>query len=578
MSSPKNLALSYTRFSNPTQSEGDSESRQQRDFLAFCARHHLRPATQTFIDRGISGYKGLHATKGDLSRLLELAQVGTFPTGTVVVVEAWDRLGRQRPDRQMTLISDLLRTGLKIGVCRLDDVFSEEDFGSHKFTTLSVFCQLAYQESKQKSDRVAASWQQRKKAAREKGALATGRVAAWLRVDNGKLALIPERAEVVKLIFKLAADGQGCTRIVRTLTAKKVPAFGERRPGPSGRYSSFRGDWSRSYIVIMLNDRRVLGEYQPRLANGQPDGDVIPGYYPAAITPQEWDRARQGLTQRKTYSDRSRQRRFTNVFTGLLRHAMDGSAFVTCNKGTAKEPMLFLITAAGADGRGVGVCFQYDIFERAILALLREVTPADVIPASPQASALDTLQARYDALQADLTALAADLDQEYSPGLSKLYRTKERQAAEVKSELDRLRAELAHPLSQSWDETKGLLHLLEQAQDRDALRLRLRLVLHRVISSIEVVIVRRGGRRLLAAQVWFVGSDKHRSYLVLHQQARGNRHGAYKPPQWWARSFAAAGIEAGDLDLRQKEDALALEAELAAVDLTQLQLPDTAAD
>ena len=35
--------LSYTRFSDPKQSKGDSEDRQARDFRDFCQRHNLTP-------------------------------------------------------------------------------------------------------------------------------------------------------------------------------------------------------------------------------------------------------------------------------------------------------------------------------------------------------------------------------------------------------------------------------------------------------------------------------------------------------------------------------------------------------
>src|SRR5262249_32293507 len=107
-----------------------------------------------------------------LGHLVHLARERLIEPGSVIVVEAWDRLGRLRPDRQTELVAELLRTGVSIGVCRLDDVFSEEDFGTHKWTTLAVFIQLAYQESKQKADRVGESWRKRREKTREIAAAA----------------------------------------------------------------------------------------------------------------------------------------------------------------------------------------------------------------------------------------------------------------------------------------------------------------------------------------------------------------------------------------------------------------------
>jgi DNA invertase Pin-like site-specific DNA recombinase len=164
------------------------------------------------------------------------------------VVEAWDRLGRLRPDKQTDLIAELLRTGVSIGICRLDDIFTEDDFGTHKWTTLAVFVQLAYQESKQKAERIAASWEKRRELAREKRQLMTRQIPAWLREVSGERVPIPERVAALKRIFRLSAEGCGRARIVRALTdpATGAPPFGTEK-------------WTRPYVNKILNDRRVLG-------------------------------------------------------------------------------------------------------------------------------------------------------------------------------------------------------------------------------------------------------------------------------------------------------------------------------
>src|SRR5437763_6871743 len=192
------------------QAGGDSADRQDRMYRAFCERHDLTPGKEVFADRGRSGYKDEHRKKGRLGELIAAAKDGRFDPGTVVVVEAWDRLGRLRPDRQTELVAELLRTGVSIGVCRLDDIFTEDDFGSHKWTTLAVFIQLAYQESKQKAERVAASWETRRRRAREEGKLTSRRLPAWLELDGqGRPVPAPERADAVKRVFALAAAGYG---------------------------------------------------------------------------------------------------------------------------------------------------------------------------------------------------------------------------------------------------------------------------------------------------------------------------------------------------------------------------------
>src|SRR5262249_14178625 len=129
-SGKRRIGISYSRLSDPKQAAGDSEGRQDRLYRAFCERHDLTPLTEVFLDKGRSGYHDEHRKKGRLGVLIQYAREGRFEPGTVIVIEAWDRLGRLRPDRQTELVAELLRTGVDIGVCRLNDVFSLEDFAT----------------------------------------------------------------------------------------------------------------------------------------------------------------------------------------------------------------------------------------------------------------------------------------------------------------------------------------------------------------------------------------------------------------------------------------------------------------
>lgn len=356
MPSPRRSAVSYSRFSDPKQAAGDSVERQERLYKAFCERHNLTPGKEVFADRGRSGFSGEHRKKGRLGQLIEAAKDGRFDPGTVIVIEAWDRLGRMRPDHQTKLVSELLETGVSIGVCRLDDIFCEDDFGTHKWTTLAVFIQLAHQESKQKAERVGASWEQRRKRAREDGSLLRSNLPAWIEVVGGKPRLIPERAATIRRIFALAADGVGHTRIVRTLEKEKVPAFGKKIINPERTRSQFSGHWTKPYVALLLRDRRVLGELQP-MRGYNPDGPPLKDYYPPAITEEQFALARAAQEERKNKDTKGRRTgprdaKYVNVFKSMLTHARDGEGFLLHNKGTGAKPDLILITTASNGGRG----------------------------------------------------------------------------------------------------------------------------------------------------------------------------------------------------------------------------------
>src|SRR5262245_48929035 len=368
----RRIGISYSRLSDPKQAKGDGENRQEQDYRAFCGRHNLTPLAEVFADR-CSGYKDEHRKRGRLGQLIALAKDGAFEPGTVIVVEAWDRLGRLRPDKQTKLVAELLETGVHIGICRLDDIFTEADFGTHKWTTLAVFVQLAYQESLQKADRVARSWKSRREKARELGRLITGQLPAWLECVHGQARPVPERVAAVRRVFALAGQGLGLGRTVAALVREAVPALGRG------------GRWNRTYLHLLLSDRRVLGEHQPCTADGKPAGDAIADYFPAVVTAEEWALARAGQEQRQGRDRRGRvlarsERKHVNLFRGLLTHAPDGEGFFFQPGTTAKKVRhAVLRSKAGSDSRGKEVTFPYLVFEEAVLSLLAEVDPKEVL-------------------------------------------------------------------------------------------------------------------------------------------------------------------------------------------------------
>jgi DNA invertase Pin-like site-specific DNA recombinase len=561
MTAARRFSVSYARFSDQVQSKGDSEDRQERDYREFCQRHNLIPGKEVFIDRGRSGYHDEHRKKGRLGQLIAAAKGRAFDPGTVIVIEAWDRLGRLRPDRQTELVAELLRTGVSIGVCRLNDIFAEEDFGTHKWTVLSTFIMLAFQESKQKADRVAASWEQRRQRARQSGRLLGCPLPAWVEVVNGEARLIPERAAAVKRIFELAAEGCGQTRIVQALAREKVPAFGVAVVRPGRKRSQFSGEWTRPYVALLLNDRRALGELQPT-KGGKADGPPLAGYFPAVVSEDEFALARAGQERRCHTGNNSRQSKYVNVFKGILKHARDGEGWLITNRGTTVRPELVLLNTTGRAGRGRCCTFPYGVFEDAVLSCLKEIDPAEVL-GRPDAgpSRAEALRAKLANVRTDIGGIQGDLKAAYSKRLGEVLREKEKEEEELAVQLQEELARSVRTAEKCWAELPGLLEAINGAADPEAARLKLRTVLRAAVEEVWLLTVRRGKTTLAAVQVWFDGAEKHRDYLILYRAATNHRKGG-----WWCRSLShLAGP--GDLDLRRREDAAELEELLAAIDL-----------
>jgi DNA invertase Pin-like site-specific DNA recombinase len=552
----RRIAISYSRFSHPHQRDGDSLDRQKKAFKSFCKIHNLTPLAKRYEDCGRSGYSDAHRKKGELGQLIEAAKAGEFEPGTVIVAEAWDRLGRLRPDKQTELIAELLKTGMSIGVCRLNDIFTEEDFGSHKWTVLSTFIMLAYQESKQKGERVSSAWAGRRERAKE-GVIFSRRVPAWLEVRNGKIVPIAEYVAIVQHIFALAANGYGKKRIIQTLVAEGIKPFGGGSHGEGGV------KWASSYLEKILCDRRALGEYQPRKTDKTTDGELIPNYFPRVISDEQFNLARAGMGKRRK-KVRGRDRKYVNVFRGLLKDA-DGDGFLLNNSASTDKPKLALVNAAGFAGRGKSVSIPYHVLETAILGQLREVTVESILPTptTPTPCRVEVLRAKLKNIRADMASLQADLKETYSKALATVLRDKEQDEIRIAGELQDELAASARPTARAWEQLPSLVDALREHGDEA--RLKLRGVLRSVTDEIRLLLVRRHSWTLAAVQFFFVGGAT-RHYLVATQYAGFNRPGGWCCPP----SPYDAVHDPAELDLRRPDHARLLESRLAAMDLDTL--------
>jgi hypothetical protein len=87
---------------------------------------------------------------------------------------------------------------------------------------------------------------------------------------------------------------------------------------------------------------------------------------------------------------------------------------------------------------------------------------------------------------------------------------------------------------------------------------------HWLFPEIRLLLVRRHSWILVTVQFFFVGGAT-RHYLLAYQSAGHNRKGGY-----WCRSLADV-YDPRELDLRRREHAEALEAELLELDLTDIE-------
>ncbi len=561
MSTP--AAYSYIRFSTPEQMKGDSLRRQTEATEGWCQKNGVRLDEHTTLrDLGRSAYTGEHRKNPDrhaLAAFLKLVEAGKIPRGSYLVIENLDRLTREDERKALRLWLDILDAGINIVQLSPETVFRHER--SDMFDVMRAIMELSrgHGESRRKSELIGPAWRKKKEAAR-RGVVMTHRLPAWVEEKDGELHAVPDRAEVVREIFRLAGSGVGIPSILAKFDREKVPPMGR-----SGR-------WTRSYLNIILRDRRALGEYQPMRGKGK-DGDVIPDYYPAVVTAAEWERARAGSNERMKNKGRGRVGvSQVNVFAGVLFHARDGDRYAMTQRlsrvpGKPVRKFPVLVNTLSEEGKGRAYSIAYRPFEAAVFSRLSELDPHEILNGDGGPDETVALAGQLGGVEASIALIEREMDEHgESPTLFRRLREKEERKKELARLLADARQRAASPLSEAWGETQSLLAAVDGSPDPREARLRLRSVLRRIVDSVWVLVVPHAAERRIAVQVWFTGGERQRSYLMLGRPRRKNA-----PPdereEWPCVSFAGAGVS-GKLDLRRRDHAARLEKALAKLDLS----------
>jgi DNA invertase Pin-like site-specific DNA recombinase len=353
-------AHTYARFSTPEQEKGDSERRQEEALRSWAETHGFSNVKDIGVDRGMSAYHGTNISEGVIGDFIHRVEAGQIPAGDALLLESPDRFSRQQFSDCWPHFQKILKGGVEIHFTFVKSVLKPD----HSFLDLlhvGVEIDRANSESANKSDRIGKRWAQKKLEA-PNGLALTSMVPAWLKAEKGKPPqIIPDRAKTIQKIFKLSALGLGAYKIAAQLTSDGDKAFGKK-------------GWILAYVVKILKNRAVLGEFQPRFrVNGKRpvDGDPIPDFFPAVITHTEWEAARSSVIQRtRNGKNAGRTGRNPNLFTGLLFDAsLDNRSMSFVGKaGRAKRD--YLVTSRKPNQPQHSI--RYDEFRTAILGFLSE--------------------------------------------------------------------------------------------------------------------------------------------------------------------------------------------------------------
>ncbi len=417
-------ALVYVRWSTEDQTIGDSKKRQTELAQTLCEAKGWT-VIETVVEAGKSAFHGRHrAAGGKLADIEKRAAAGEL-VGKALIVEAMDRLSRQRPEESLALLNSLTRKGLTIAESSTHLIYTAEAIADNWQTLLIPFIRagLAHEESLTKSKRVKAAYQTTiERGHKTKDGLVDMRFApTWIERVNNTYYVNEQRAEVIRLMYQRAADGYGLRAISGELNASGV------------RWQ--KGDWNQSNIAQLLRSRKALGEHVSRAGE-------VRKLFPAIINAELWHRAQQGLDQRR--STGGPRRKLVNLLQGFTYCRACGSRMII-TQNDKKQPRKARLRCARnhrAAGCTASASYHYQHLLNGILDnMLALALPR---PSSPQSNTAQESVAAAEMELADaqrrLDTLVDAFSRTGSDAMQRGIERAERDIGERKEDLKRLRS------------------------------------------------------------------------------------------------------------------------------------------
>jgi DNA invertase Pin-like site-specific DNA recombinase len=509
------LVISYLRFSKLEQAKGDSR-RRQTDGAEAWAKEMGLTLTDRLEDHGISAFRGANRD-GDLAAFLELVKAGTVPTGSTLIIEDLDRLSRQAPEDALELFLGIIRAGVCIVTLIDRQEYRRGELDMNRLMMSIMRICLAHEESAKKSERLAKAWANKRAKLSERPL--TRQLPSWLQVHGGKIVVVAEKAAVIQNIFALALQGFGSTAICKKLNASEK-ACG-RNPF-----------WIRSYVMKILHNRQVLGEFQPckiefvaskrtRLAVGE----ILHDYYPRIIADKDFYAVAAMMSARHNRGGPAVG--CVNVFQGIMFNGDDNSTMVVTNKDGKHRQYVSSAAIDGRTGAAGYVAFPMVSLEMGILLFMSEVR--DFAIGNSGADSLHRELAAAEGQFADIASRIQQLSAALAaggvpiPSVVKVLGDLEQQKAILQERRRELEAKIAGIKStNAHDAYHELCSILAAnafgVSDNDQ-RTRLRGCVRQIIRRIDVTISKLNHNRTAAVELLTTDNKRYRFGLEVHVKA-----------------------------------------------------------
>lgn len=501
----KKLAFSYIRMSTEAQLQGHSLERQLALTRAYAEEKDFQ-LVEDLCDIGLSAHDGSNVEKGKLGQFLNAVKSGKIDKNCVLLVESLDRLSRKTPRQAFQQLNEFLDYGIEVHTIFDRQVYTQESMDTNAgqlFMSIG-FMLRSHSESEEKSRRLKKRWQSNREHIRDR--ILTSRCPAWLEAKSDRTGfnLLPGPAATVQKIFELSIeDGMGIYAIARYLNQypEKYPHFTEPEKRNRVEGGRRKTGWHKSYILKILNNPAVYGEFTPHETIGKQrvvSGETLHDYFPAVISKDCFLLSQARLQQRKIKGGGRKGETFQNVFTKLLTCGGCGGTINFYNKGAGSKGGKYLrcgnaVTKHGCECRA----WRYEEFEEAFFNYVSDVNFGAALQKGNDRSRKDVLLHDLDIIQQRIKNFSGQIDSllDLQPSMSKaalrpIAERLEKLSIEIAS-LEDKKKEIELELvdingRNSFDAHSEIIQAIKQAQTEaaDQDRLVIRRMIHNQIAAV----------------------------------------------------------------------------------------------
>lgn len=291
----KKRVCAYARVSSDSDEQYTSYVAQRDYYEKYIKSRPDWDYVEVYSDEGISGTS--LKNRDGFNKMIKEALNGKID---LIITKSISRFARNTVD-SLTTIRKLKEKGVEV-FFEKENIYTLNGSGELLITIMSS---LAQEESRSLSENV--KWGYRKAFSDGNVYLPYSHFLGYKKGENGKPEIVPEEAEIVRLIYSLFMQGKAISEICKTLDSKGIKTpFDDKEKTRKWSVSTvrsilknekYKGDalLQKGYIENYLTHKRVKN-------NGEVPQYYVEGSHPAIIEPGEWEMVQLEFKRRENAS------------------------------------------------------------------------------------------------------------------------------------------------------------------------------------------------------------------------------------------------------------------------------------